>query len=629
MKILHIAFLSFLLNGHLSANTIKNADTLVTCSQPVTIWLENFTYPDGTTSGSVATPWSVTNTSPSKNSVFAVYNNEFRANNITINGLGTWASGIIDITGKTNVNISVDIRSAGGLTADSTTHTDYLSLYYKIDGGAEVLFSDNKGKINNNATVNTTVSIGSLSGRTLQIIIRAKATATSEFYYFDNIKVSGLTSIDATATAGGMLSCAHSSVVLNGNSSVSNVAYAWTGPDGFTSSSRVTAVTAAGVYMLTVTDTSGCAASSTVTITQDTVKPAGVATISDPANGLLTCSNTNVVLIGSSSTSGVTYSWTGPDGYTATGASTTVTAAGNYTVTVTNPNNGCNTSVTAAAVTQNITIPQAVSASVSDKLTCRTSSVTLTGGSTTPDVTYAWVGPDGFMSTSRVTPVTVGGVYTLTATDPSNGCSFSRQITVQADQVHPGGVTISSDGSLSCTVGSVTLTGGSTTPNVGYTWTGPNGFFDPGQITSVADSGTYVLTVNNPGNGCNTVASINVIADFTECSMAAPRMADGHAVALDAADGSAASVSGLIYKVYPNPARSTAFVELHVPASDHVSVEVYNGAGVREKILFDGNVEAGTPYRWTLDAGSLSAGVHYCMIRTKNKVYVSKLLTTR
>jgi len=498
---------------------MKNTDTLVTCTRPVTIWLENFTYPDGTASGSVAMPWSVTNTSPSKNSVFAVYNNEFRANNITINGLGTWTSGIIDIIGKTNVNISVDIRSAGGLTADSTAHTDYLSLYYKIDGGAEVLFSDNKGKINNNATFNTTVSVGALSGSMLQIVIRAKATATSEFYYFDNVKVSGQTSIDATATAGGILSCTHSSVVLNGSSSVSSATYRWTGPGGYAANGASVTVTGAGSYILTVTDTSGCAANSTVTVAQDTVKPAAVATISDPSNGRLTCSNNHVVLTGSSSTTGVTYSWTGPDGYTANGASATVTTAGNYTVTITNPNNGCSTSVTAAAVTQNVAIPQAVSASVSDKLTCRTASVKISGSSTTTGVTYAWTGPDGFASTSKETFVSVGGIYTLTATDPSNGCSFSRQITVQADQVHPQGVTVSSDGSLSCTVGSVTLTGGSTTPNVGYTWTGPNGFFDTEQITSIVDSGTYVLTVNNPGNGCNTTATINVIADFTGCSV--------------------------------------------------------------------------------------------------------------
>ncbi|MDO6429447.1 hypothetical protein Q4E93_02530 [Flavitalea sp. BT771] len=426
------------------------------------------------------------------------------------------------------------------------------------------------------------------------------------------------------------LTCSTSNIGFNASSSAAGANYTWSGPGGFSTTGMSTVVTAPGTYTVTATDpVNGCISTSSAIVTQDTVRPTAVATSSVPANGLLTCSNTNVVLTGSSSSSGVIYSWTGPSGFVASGSSATVTIPGNYTVTVTNPNNGCSTSATAAPVTQNTHVPEAVSASVNDKLTCNTTSVKISGSSNTTGVTFAWTGPSGFTSSSKETMVTAGGLYTLTATDPSNGCSFSRQITVQADQVHPQGVTITSDGSLSCTVGSVNLTGGSSTAGVSYTWTGPNGFFDPEQITSVTDSGTYFLTVRNGGNGCTTIASIPVTADFTECSMAAPKVATGHATTLGAADGSTPVIPGLTYKVYPNPANSTAIVELNAPGKGHVSVEVYNGVGVREKVLFDGNVEAGTPYRWTLDAGSLATGMHYCMIRTNNKVYVSKLLIAR
>ena len=784
--------------------TVTNPANGCTNSQSVAVvpgtslWLEDFTLSNGTTSDAGATKWSVVST-PS-GSIFSVQNNEFRVSN-TGSGTGTesvWASETMSIAGKTNVSVSAGIRSSvlpGGQMNTSGSVMDYLRFYYKIDGGSEVLFSETLAAVNNHSAINTIISVGSLSGNNIQIIVRARATGSDEFYYFDNVQVSGATPVNATATAGGILSCINSSVVLNGSSSASGVTYSWTGPGGFTNVAQNPSVSTAGIYTLkvtnsttgcTATDTAnvlqnitapaqpaiasnnsallltcantsisltasssttgvnfswagpngfaastasisvtnpgayhvtatdptngcasnnssnitqnitppanlamvsnpvnalltcstsnigftasssaaganyswtgpngftatgittnvtnpgtytvratdplnGCTSTSTAIVTQDTVRPTVVATSSVPANGLLTCSNTSVVLSCSSSTTGVTYSWSGPIGYTASGMSATVTTPGNYTVTVTNPSNGCFTSATAAAVTQNTNVPEAVNTSVADKLTCRTTSVKISGGSTTTGVTYAWSGPGGFTSTSKETYVSVGGVYTLTATDPSNGCSFSRPITVQADQVHPMGVTVSSDGSLSCTIGSVNLTGGSSTPNVGYTWTGPNGFFDPEQITSVADSGTYLLTVNNPGNGCNTTATITVTADFTECSAVMRKATNGQAAALNA-DGSAAAISGLTYKVYPNPASSTAIVELNAPASDHVSVEVYNGAGVREKILFDGNVEAGTPYRWTLNAGSISTGIHYCMIRTSNKVYVSKLLITR
>src|SRR4029078_3655551 len=90
-----------------------------------------------------------------------------------------------------------------------------------------------------------------------------------------------------------------------------------------------------------------CIGYDTVLVTLDTVRPNANA---GPAK-LLTCSNSTVQLSGSSSTSGATFSWTGPgtivNGLTAT---PTVNALGTYTVTVTNPANGCtNTSSTSVS----------------------------------------------------------------------------------------------------------------------------------------------------------------------------------------------------------------------------------------------------------------------------------------
>ncbi|MDO6429444.1 hypothetical protein Q4E93_02515 [Flavitalea sp. BT771] len=47
-----------------------------------------------------------------------------------------------------------------------------------------------------------TADRGAPSGSTLQLIIRAKATATSEFYYFDNVKVAGVVQSTVNAVAG-------------------------------------------------------------------------------------------------------------------------------------------------------------------------------------------------------------------------------------------------------------------------------------------------------------------------------------------------------------------------------------------------------------------------------------------
>jgi len=431
----------------------------------------------------------------------------------------------------------------------------------------------------------------------------------------------------ASNTGGKVLNCTNSSITLTANSSTSGVGFNWTGPNGFSSSASSISVASPGNYNVTATNTSnGCMSTSSTALTMDTAHPAAVVTSSVPANGQLTCSIKNVILTGSSSTSGVTYSWTGPSGFTAAGASATVSTAGNYTVTVANPNNGCSTSVTAATVTQNTTVPGAVSATVSNKLTCSAPSATLSGSSSTGGVTYAWAGPNGFSSSSSTATATDGGLYTLTATDPTNGCSFSASITVQADKAPPQGVTATSEGNLSCTVGSVTLTGNSTTSGVTYSWAGPNGFVDPEKVVSAVDSGTYFLTVKNPANSCTAVASVVVTADFTECSMVAPKTVSGDGATLDASAGKTSEASGFTYKTYPNPMNTTAVVALTSPERTHVSVEVYNSVGVHEKVLFDGMVDAGTPYQWTLDASRLAAGVHYCILRTSSKTYTSKLL---
>ncbi|MCG8319714.1 MAG: hypothetical protein MI921_09445, partial [Cytophagales bacterium] len=68
--------------------------------------------------------------------------------------------------------------------------------------------------------------------------------------------------------------------------------------------------------------------------------------------GNLSCDATTINLTASSSTPGVTYSWTGPGGFVSTEQNPGVSVAGQYVVTVTNPVNGCFSKKT-VAVTNN------------------------------------------------------------------------------------------------------------------------------------------------------------------------------------------------------------------------------------------------------------------------------------
>ena len=120
------------------------------------------------------------------------------------------------------------------------------------------------------------------------------------------------------------------------------VSYSWTGPNGFTSTVQnpvITSVTdaAAGIYTLTVTNSAGCSAFTTVNVTINTVNlPTAVANTP--------CVGGELNLVGGPSGM-VSYSWTGPNGFTSSLQNPIITgvtaaAAGTYTLTVTNSGGG-------------------------------------------------------------------------------------------------------------------------------------------------------------------------------------------------------------------------------------------------------------------------------------------------
>ena len=345
--------------------TVTNPANGCTASQQVTVnsggttatlWNEDFTLSNGSTSDAGTTSWSVS-TNPST-TLFSVLNNEFRVSNSsnTSGAEGVWTSGAIDITGKTNVTISAGVRSAvsTGAEMDSDpTWGDYIRFYYKLNNGTEVLFAEKIAGINNHSTTPATVAVTGLSGTSLRIVVRARATGNDEFYYFDNVQATGTTlpPVNAVATATNILSCTNNTVGLTGSSATSGASYKWTGPNNYTATTQNASVTAAGIYTLTVTDPStGCTGNDTALVTLNNTTPGACASVSGP----LTCnSGSSATLSGSSGTSGVSYSWTGPNNYTSTTQNPAVSTVGSYTLTVTNPVNGCTSSASTAVTFSN------------------------------------------------------------------------------------------------------------------------------------------------------------------------------------------------------------------------------------------------------------------------------------
>ena len=93
-----------------------------------------------------------------------------------------WSSETITITGYLDVALCVSVSEGSNLES-----TDYLNVYYKLDGGLEILFETNGS--NSNDFTTSFASQENITGTSIQIIIRGKNNAGTEQIRFDNIVV--------------------------------------------------------------------------------------------------------------------------------------------------------------------------------------------------------------------------------------------------------------------------------------------------------------------------------------------------------------------------------------------------------------------------------------------------------
>ena len=284
--------------------------------------------------------------------------------------------------------------------------------------------------------------------------------------------------------------------------------YAWTGPNGFTSTDQNPSilnalVTNSGTYSVTVTDANSCVSSAQVVVVVNPL-PTVVASSNSPI-----CAGTNLNLTASG---GTTYAWTGPNGFTSADQNPSISGAlvtnsGTYSVTVTDANS-CVSSAQVVVVVN--PLPTVVVGSNSPICAGATLNLTASGGNT-----YAWTGPNGFTSADQNPSilnalVTNSGTYSVTVTD-ANSCVSSAQVVVV---VNPLPTVVASSNSPICagTTLNLTASGGTT-----YAWTGPNGFTSTDQNPSilnalVTNSGTYSVTVTD-ANSCISSAQVVVVVN--------------------------------------------------------------------------------------------------------------------
>ncbi len=271
-----------------------------------------------------------------------------------------------------------------------------------------------------------------------------------------------------------------------------------------------------GQYALTVLDPSnGCTAVAAVDVWSDQAAPVVAILMPDT----LTCARNQVIIGLLQPEPGTVYGWTTATGQFIsgqTGPTPVVGAPGTYTVTATNPLNGC-TAVDSVQVRSEALLPE-VGLSLPDTLTCNQPVIALAGAVPAgAPYAYMWSGP-GILTGQGTTLVQVNqpGPYALVVSDTTNGCSATRSILVAADQVAPLAV-IPLPEVLTCDRTQVLLSVQPTDPGYVYQWTASlGGVLTAGANTSAALAGApglYRVTVTNPVNGCADTASAEVVAD--------------------------------------------------------------------------------------------------------------------
>lgn len=294
--------------------------------------------------------------------------------------------------------------------------------------------------------------------------------------------------------------------------------FVWTGPPGFSSDTQNLTELCAGTYTITTTDANGCVQSASITLTEpdpiliDLESPVFGGGFEVSCFGESTGSIQTTVSGGSDN---LTYTWTGPGGFSSDQANLQDLAAGTYELVVTD-DTGCSnqSSITLSqpdeALTTTVIAPEFPSG---DNISCPgfndgTIESTAFGG--TEPYEFNWNGPDGFTSGSQNIEELAAGDYTLVVLD-ANSCAttINTTLTEPQDTLTAELTTLSevlcadsSNGSLS-----ISFTGGS--EPVEILWIGPNDFTSTEFTISELPSGTYSFALTD-ANGCSISGAGNL-----------------------------------------------------------------------------------------------------------------------
>ena len=421
-----------------------------------------------------------------------LWSNGQTSNPVNVTQAGTIGVTITDANGCSVIDSVVETAGAGAVRIDSADITGVtcnggnngsITVYASTDStGGPITFKW--------STTATTATITGLSGG---VTYTVTATDSAGCSAPDSYTVPQPNAITFNAPVMVQPTCnggTNGSITVSASGGTGTITYVWGG--GLTGPKD--SLLAQGTYTVTATDSLGCSAGMTYTLTQ----PAAI-TFNAPVIDSIKCNGgTGGITVNATGGTGtITYTWTGG----ATGATITGLSAGPYSVTATD-SVGCSASTTYA-----LTQPTQLvidSGHVTNATCSKNGSVVVTVSGGTTGYTYSWTG--GVSSTDSLGGLT-GGPVTVTVTD-FNGCTATATYTVApaVNTVLIDTGIVTNEKCNGASTGSVVVTASGGVGSLTYHW---------GTNPSVTDSiknvaaGTYAITVTD-SLGCTATASYNV-----------------------------------------------------------------------------------------------------------------------
>ena len=314
-------------------------------------------------------------------------------------------------------------------------------------------------------------------------------------------------------------------ITLDGNQDPESddISYQWEAPNGAIATTETIEVSQVGTYIYTATNTiTNCVSTDQVVVESNEDFPVVMIDggdnefTCDPATDTLTISATLA------NVSNFNFTWEASNGgQFASGTSTTLTpqviAPGEYTITVTNQLNGCETTET-VEVGENTEEPSVIPFPLDTaRINCTNPTVVLTGAGSSVgnNFVYTWTAPNGDMVADSIIADSLG-FYTLEILNLDNGCFASDSVLVDTNFLTPI-LTVVAPPAISCSADSVILVASveAIPGTISVEWTGGVDANADQLEATVLNPGTYTILVTLEESGCTATETVEVTVDDT------------------------------------------------------------------------------------------------------------------